>query len=217
MYETLAVLALFTISYSLVSEKIEQSWVSGPIIFCAFGVAVGPRGFNLLPLAADSATIKSLAELTLALILFTDAANTNQAALKKNMKIPVRLLLVGLPLTILFGFLTGTVLFDSMPWFEIIILAVILAPTDAALGKPVITNSNVPLRYRERLNIESGLNDGICVPVLIIFLELATEPSDERSLAGMVLSQFIREICIGGLAGVALVAVAILNRSWPEN
>jgi len=220
MYETLAILAIFTFVYSIIGGRIERSWLSGPIIFCTFGVLVGPRGFNLLPIAADSATIKSLAELTLALILFTDAASVNFAALRKNAQIPLRLLLIGLPLTIALGCLVGTILFGPIHWFEIAVLATILAPTDAALGKPVITNNLVPEPYREGLNIESGLNDGICVPVLLIFLELATMEPGGETTKGMVFSHFSAEIGIGGCVGIGLVAAAVFlgriaaKRGW---
>ncbi len=210
MYETLAILALFTFVYSLVAGRIEKSWISGPIIFCTFGVLVGPKGLDLLPIAADSATIKSLAELTLALILFTDAASPNFAVLRKNIQIPMRLLLVGLPLTIAVCYLVGVVLFGPMAGFEIAILATILAPTDAVLGKPVITNKLVPESYREGLNVESGFNDGICVPVLFIFLELATRQPGGETTIGMVLSHFAAEIGIGGCIGIGLVASAVL-------
>ncbi len=220
MYETLAVLALFTTVYSLIGGRIERSWISGPIIFCTFGVLVGPRGFDLLPIAADSATIKTLAELTLALILFTDAASPNFAVLRKNTQIPIRLLLIGLPLTIALGYLVGIILFGSMAGFEIAILATILAPTDAVLGKPVITNKQVPERFREGLNVESGLNDGICVPVLFIFLELAKlQPGGETTM-GMILSHFAAEIGIGGCVGIGLVGGSVLlgrfatERGW---
>lgn len=214
MYQTLAVLALFTVFYSLVGRRVERSWISGPIIFCTFGVLIGPRGFDLLPMAADSSTIKSLAELTLALILFTDAASPNFAVLQKNLQLPVRLLLIGLPLTIVLGYLVGVMVFGSMAGFEIAILATILAPTDAVLGKPVITNKRIPVRFREGLNVESGLNDGICVPVLLIFLELATREQGGETTLMMILSRFVEEIGIGGCVGVGLVVSAVfLGRS----
>ncbi len=129
----------------------------------------------MLPIAADSETIKSLAELTLALVLFTDAAGANIGVLNEARKLPLRLLLVGLPLTIAAGYLAGMIVFDDLPALELALLATMLAPTDAALGKPVITNEAVPVAYREGLNVESGLNDGICVPVLLLFVALAAD------------------------------------------
>ena len=113
MYETLAVLGLFVFSYSIVAGRIEKTWISGPIIFCLFGFLVGTHGFNLLPLAADSERIKTLAELTLAMVLFTDAASANIKVLRRNANIPARLLLIGLPLTLVLGYLVGWALFGQ--------------------------------------------------------------------------------------------------------
>lgn len=215
MYETLAVLALFTFIYSLVAGRIEKTWISGPIIFCAFGVLVGPHGLNLLPVAADPEGIKQMAELTLAMVLFTDAADANMAVLRRNANLPARLLLIGLPLTIGLGFLVGWVLFGQVAGLEIALLATMLAPTDAALGKPVIVNPQIPVQYREGLNVESGLNDGICVPILMIFLELATRPADGASLA-MVLSHFAAEIGIGASVGLGLTFIGVLFGRFAE-
>ncbi len=209
MYETLTVLALFTAIYSLTAGRIERTWISGPIIFCTFGVLVGPRGFDILPVAGDAATIKTLAELTLALVLFTDASSVNFTILRQNAQLPVRLLLIGLPLTLGLGYLTGVLLFDQLGILEIALLATMLAPTDAALGKPVITNTLVPQRHREGLNVESGLNDGICVPVLMIFLQLALGEQHDGSPLGMILSHFVAEIGIGAAVGIVLVLFAV--------
>ena len=111
-----------------------------------------------------------LAEITLALVLFADSANANFGVLRKVKGIPVRLLLVGLPLTIAAGFGAGWLIFDQLTLFELALLATMLAPTDSALGQAVVTNESVPASVRESLNVESGLNDDICVPVLLIFL-----------------------------------------------
>jgi len=211
MYETLAVLGLFVFSYSLAAGRIEKTWISGPIIFCLFGFLVGTHGFNLLPLAADSEQIKILAELTLAMVLFTDAASANMKVLRRNTNIPARLLLIGLPLTLVLGYLAGWALFGQMAALEIALLATMLAPTDAALGMPVITNQSVPVEYREGLNVESGLNDGICVPILMIFLELATGESGRESGISMIFSRFATEIGIGATVGLGLTFVAVLT------
>ena len=117
--------------------------------------------------------VATLAELTLAMVLFTDAASADFDIVRRNIGVPERLLLIGLPLTIVFGFLVATVMFPGIAPLEIALLAALLAPTDAALGKPVVTNPTVPSVMREALNIESGLNDGICVPIVVLLLGLA--------------------------------------------
>ncbi len=174
MYQVLAILALFTLIYSFVAGRIERTWISGPIVFTAFGLLVGPVGLDILPLDTDGETMRNLAELTLALVLFTDAAGADVGVLRQARTLPIRLLLIGLPLTILLGYGLGVLLIDSLSLLEIALLATLLAPTDAALGKAVVTNEAVPDEVRQGLNVESGLNDGICVPILFVFLALAT-------------------------------------------
>ena len=100
--------------------------------------------------------------------------------------VPIRLLLIGLPLTIAAGVGVGYLIFDDLTFFEVALLATMLAPTDAALGQAVVTNETVPSRVRESLNVESGLNDGICVPVLLVFLALATGQVSGNETASLV-------------------------------
>jgi NhaP-type Na+/H+ or K+/H+ antiporter len=210
MYELLTVLALFTFIYSLVADRIEKTWISDAMLFCTFGMLVGPGGLNVIPLAADSESIKTLAELTLALLLFTDASSANLQVLRRNALLPVRLLAIGLPLTIALGYLVGWLIFGQLGGLEIALLATMLAPTDAALGKPVIINTKVPVQYREGLNVESGLNDGICVPILMIFLELATGRAEGGASVAMIFSHFAAEIGIGAAVGLGLTLVGVL-------
>ncbi|MDJ0883563.1 MAG: cation:proton antiporter [Desulfobacterales bacterium] len=215
MYQILAVLALFTLVYSSVAGKIERTWISGPMIFTVFGLLIGPVGFDLLPLDIDGEAIRTLAELTLALVLFTDAAGADMGVLKKARALPIRLLLIGLPLTILLGFGLGVLLIDKLSLFEIALLATLLAPTDAALGKAVVTNEAVPEDVRQGLNVESGLNDGICVPILFVFLALATGKAGEEGPWQLALMLVAEEIGIGlavGL-GVTLLAAILLKHA----
>ena len=158
MYETLAILAVFVFFYSTVGGSLERTPINGALVFTAFGLVFGPLGLDLLDMDVDAEGLRTLAELTLAMVLFTDASNSDLGVLKKNIRIPGRLLLVGLPLTIVFGFGVGVVLFDGLTLFEIAILATMLAPTDAALGKAVVSDERVPANIRQGLNVESGLN-----------------------------------------------------------
>ncbi len=174
MYQNLAILAAFVLVYSAVAGRIEKTPISGAIVAMGFGFACGPLGLGIFTPHVDGELLRTLAELTLALVLFTDAANANLSVLKISLQLPERLLLIGLPLTILLGFGFGFLVFPGMALFELAVLATMLAPTDAALGKAVVTNPNVPATLRESLNVESGLNDGICVPILFVFLALAS-------------------------------------------
>ena len=129
----------------------------------------------------DGETVKLLAESTLAIVLFGDAARIDLRALRGEYGIPARLLGIGLPLTIAAGLLTALLVFGSLAWPEALVLAIVLAPTDAALGQTVVTLPTIPSRVRQGLNIESGLNDGLCVPLFAASLAVASaEAGDHR-------------------------------------
>jgi NhaP-type Na+/H+ or K+/H+ antiporter len=204
VYLDLVVFAVFILIYSSVAGAVEKTWISGAIIFTAFGLLIGPIGLDLISLKVDREAIRTLAELTLALVLFTDAAGADMGVLKKFEKLPVRLLLVGLPLTILLGFGVGALLFQKLSLFEVALLATMLAPTDAALGKAVVTNETVPNAVRQGLNVESGLNDGICVPILFVFLALATGKAGEGGPWPLAIKLVAEEIGIGLAVGLLL-------------
>jgi len=208
MYHNLAYLAVFVFIYSISSGGLERTLFNGAIVFTVFGLISGPLGFGLLNLSVDAEGFRTLAELTLALVLFTDAANANLDTLKHNIRIPRRLLLIGLPLTILLGFGIGVLVFDDLTLLEIAILATMLAPTDAALGKAVVTDKSVPDNIRESLNVESGLNDGICVPILFVFIALATDANTETSTSILSLKLVTEQIGIGIVVGVGLTFLA---------
>ncbi len=218
MYEDLALLALFVLVYSSVAGYVERTWLSGPIIFTVFGLLIGPLGADLLSFETDRETIRTLAELTLALVLFTDAAGADMGVLKKTSGLPARLLLIGLPLTILLGFGVGVMLSESLSLFEIALLATMLAPTDAALGKAVVTNEAVPDDVRQGLNVESGLNDGICVPILFVFLALASEQAGESGPWPLAIELVVEQIGIGLAIGVLLTTLAgwLLKLAWRQ-
>ena len=184
--------------------------MSGPIAFTIFGMLIGPVGLDLLLFKADGETIRTLAELTLALVLFTDAAGADMNVLRRTETLPVRLLLIGLPLTILLGFGVGVLLIENLSLFEVALLATMLAPTDAALGKAVVTNEAVPDAIRQGLNVESGLNDGICVPILYVFLALATGKGGEGGPWQLAVVFVVKEIGIGLAVGLVLTTMAAL-------
>ena len=163
---------------------------------------LGPRVLDILHLDLKAFGLRSLAEFTLAMVLFTDAANADIRFVRRNLGIPQRLLLIGLPLTILLGMVFAWVLFPSLALLEVALLAAILAPTDAALGAPVVTNQAVPAVMRESLNLESGLNDGICVPVILILLGYATGTQLEHAALAHVTTVVAEEIGIGLAVGL---------------
>ena len=213
MYVELAILALFIFLYSLVAGRIERTAISGPMVFVVVGFLLGPSGFGWLDGDATSSDLRTLADLTLALILFLDAANADFSILKRQFRIPTRMLLIGLPGAILLGFGFALWMFDGLSLYEAAILATMLAATDAALGKAVITNKAVPARIREGLNVESGLNDGIAVPILLFFIALAVSGDDgDGSTSALLL--LAEEIGIGMAVGMGLALVGASLLRW---
>jgi len=209
VYQNVLVFAAFILIYSLMAKRMEKTMISGPFLTVIVGVVLGPLVLNVINLKVGIEGYRVIAELALALVLFTDAANTDIRGLMKNISIPVRLLLIGLPLTIVFGMIGGLLVFKGFSWIELGILATLLAPTDAALGKAVVTNPSLPSRIRESLNVESGLNDGICVPVLFFLIELFSSRTEGVAFpSGLIL--FAEEIGIGLIAGLA--ATFIVDR-----
>jgi len=216
LYEELAILAVYVFIYSIIAGRIERGFFSGPIVFVASGIILGPLVLGLFDLQITTRELRILADLTLALVLFVDAANADLSTLKRHIKIPSRMLLIGLPGVILLGFGFAVLLFDGLSLFEAAILATMLAATDAALGKAVITNKSVPIHVREGLNAESGLNDGLCVPVLFVFIALAEGVDAHGSGMSLALTLVAEELGIGLLVGIGLSAIAapLLSACW---
>ena len=214
MYIELAILALFVFCYSMIAGRVERAAASGPIVFVAVGFLMGPLVLAWFDGDVSNTELRVLADLTLALILFIDAANADLGVLKRQFRIPSRMLLFGLPGVILLGTIAAALLFDALSLFEAAIVGTMLAATDAALGKGVITNKAVPTRIREGLNIESGLNDGLCVPILFVFIALAVGSSGEGGGSMLALKLVFQEIGIGLVVGVGLTAVGIRALSW---
>jgi NhaP-type Na+/H+ or K+/H+ antiporter len=206
-YQILTIFAAFAFLYSILASRLERTPVNGALVYVAVGALLGPQALGLIDLDVDGEAISRLAEFALAVCLFTDSSNANLGVLRRVETAPMRLLLIGLPLTIAFGLGLGMLIFESLGFFEIALIAAMLAPTDAALGKAVVTNPAVPDRVRESLNVESGLNDGICVPVILLFLALAAGSVEASDSAGLVLRLPLEVIGIGVIVGVLLAVV----------
>lgn len=217
VYQNILVFASFILIYSLIAKALERTNISGPFLTIVIGLVTGPLLLNLINLNVGIENYRVIAELALALVLFNDASNTNFRELIKNVSIPARLLLIGLPLTIIFGMVGGYIIFKGFSWIELGILATLLAPTDAALGKAVVTNPSVPTKIRESLNVESGLNDGICVPVLFLFIELFSAQTGEGLKFPFGLILFAEEIGIGLIAGLVITFVTDRMVHYAEN
>ena len=176
--EVIALAGLFgavTVVSAAFGGRLERLNVTGPMVFAGAGLVFGADALDLASTPRESEAVLLVAEITLALLLFSDAARLGARAALRDSKPALRMLLIGLPLVILAGWGTGVLVLDELILWEAAILAAILAPTDAALGKPVVESSVVPRRVRNALNIESGLNDGLSVPFFTLFVVLAIE------------------------------------------
>jgi len=205
-----AIVALAVLVVASVSGRIAGTPVTPAMLFVGIGLLVGPRVLDELDLASTSSTVQTLAEATLALVLFSDASRINLRELRRDANVPVRLLGIGLPLTIVLGAVAAVPIFGQLGVEEALILAVVLAPTDAALGRAVVTEPRVPPRIRQGLNVESGLNDGICVPLLFIAVAAADVQSDltgGRDAGTLVVEEIGYGIAGGVAAGLTVAAI----------
>lgn len=203
----LPTIAVSVLAFAAVSRRLEGTSITAPMVFTAVGLVCGANAAGLVDPSPHGATVKLLASATLAVVLFGDAARIDLRALREEYRLPARLLGIGLPLTIAAGFGAALVLFGSLEWPEALILAIVLAPTDAALGQSVVTLPSLPSLVRQGLNVESGLNDGLCVPLFGIAIAIAsTEAGITASHHAVVL--VVEEIGYGVLVGAGTGALA---------
>ncbi len=216
MYLSLAIFTTFAFLYSIVAGRIEKTPISGPIVFITFGILIGPLGLGWLNLNTTATELRVMADLALAMLLFSDAANVKKKAFRSGSHIPLRMLLIGLPGVIVLGFVIAWLMFNELSVWTAAILATTLAATDAALGKAVVTNKAVPVHIRTSLNVESGLNDGLCVPILFVFIALATAGEEKLETTSLAIQLVVTEIGIGVIVGLVTTAVGywLVYRAW---
>jgi NhaP-type Na+/H+ or K+/H+ antiporter len=200
---SIAFIALGVCLFAAFSQKAERSPLTPPMFFVGVGFFLGDAGLGWVHLQIDGEAMHVLAELTLVLVLFTDAARIDLACLRREGSLPARLLGIGMPLTIAAGAAAAIVVLPGIGWAQALLLAAILTPTDAALGQAVVTSSLVPLRIRQSLNVESGLNDGIALPVVLVFASLAGAHDDAVN-ASYWLRFAALAVTLGPLVGAAV-------------
>lgn len=205
--------AVFVFAYGLVSRRIDRTILTAPILAVAYGIALGPAGFEVIHLDMGGEVTRLLAEITLALVLFHDAARIDLRRLRGDVGLPARLLGPGLLGTVALGFGVGLVLLPGLSGWEIALLAALLAPTDAALGQAVVTQKAVPLRVRQALNVESGLNDGLVVPLVAVLTACAAGQSADSAWTWVAHAGRALGYGVFGGAAVGLVAAKLLDRA----
>lgn len=212
----LPTIAVVVLGYAAVSRRLEGTPITAAMVFTGAGLLAGKKVTGLVDLEHSRETVKLLAEATLALVLFSDAARIDLRTLWRERGIPTRLLAIGLPLTIGAALAVALLVFTSMDWPEALLLSVVLAPTDAALGQSVVTLPSLPSRVRQGLNVESGLNDGLCVPIFAVALVVASTEAGfltDSHAVKLLAEQIGYGVLLGIAAGGLAAGVVILSRS----
>ena len=213
----LAIVAALVFAWGTVSARLERFDVTAPIIFVLAGVLLTHGPLATLGFVPAPELIKTLAEVTLVLVLFSDASRVGLRELRADAGVYGRLLGVGLPLTIGLGTLLALALFGGMSIWLALLVGAALAPTDAALGAGMMVNPAVPARIRRLLNVESGLNDGIATPfVLVAIAGAQTAVHAHGTGPGKAVVELVVGLLIGvtvGSAGGWLIRLAN-QRGW---
>lgn len=227
------VLALLVFVFGLASRTFSRTIITGPLAFVGFGLLFAPgvcEAMGIGHLFSETelfeGSIHILGEITLVVVLFTDAAQIQLRSLLKGAAMPVRLLGIGMPLTILLGAVLAAALFDELGIWELALLATMLAPTDAALGQAVVTSEKVPSQIRQTLSVESGLNDGIAVPLVLVFASLASigHGVQEAEMTSAECAKFAAmQVTMGPLAGIVIGGIGAwlmtraIRHGWMEH
>lgn len=190
--------------FGLFSKKLEGTPFTLPIVFTGFGFLIGTAGLGLAEIDPSHGVIHTIAELTLILVLFSDAARIDLKRLRSDHDLPLRLLCVGMPLTIITGALIALWIFPESTLPMVFLVAATLAPTDAALGQSVVSSPRVPVRIRQALNVESGLNDGIALPLVLAFAIWAGAPAGDETGLGDVVRFAALQLILGPLVGLCI-------------
>lgn len=169
----LATIVAIVVVWGVVSRPLDRRGVTSAIVFTVSGFLVGAKVLGLLDVPVESAAVQEVTEVALVLLLFSDATRLDLRALRHELGWPSRLLLIGLPLTLLAGTGVGVLVFPGMALASVFLLSTMLCPTDAALGQKVVTDASVPDRIRQALDVEGGLNDGLAVPFFLVALDIA--------------------------------------------
>ncbi len=204
-YSVLVFAALVMFVYGLFSHLSERSPISAAAVFVSIGIVAGPLVLDLLEAGVKAPTVRVIAEVTLVLVLFVDASTIDLRAFLRRTSLPLRLLLIGLPLTMALGVAAAAPLFPDMSLLMVTLMAFILSPTDAALGQPVMTSPLVPQKIKEAINVESGLNDGIVLPPILACIAALSPTTPEHTgltyWAIFVLKQFLLGPLLGAMVG----------------
>jgi NhaP-type Na+/H+ or K+/H+ antiporter len=205
---------------AVLSRKIDKLPVTAQMIFIFAGILVGwlITGFVDVTQPPISTIVLFIAEIALVLVLFTDASRVKMESIRSNI-LTIRMLSIGLILTIVLGIASAVMIFTDLTFWEAAIIGVVLAPTDAALGQVVVNNKGIPDKIREALEVESGLNDGLAVPFLLVFIAIGLA-EETFSPAGYFVQTALEQIGLGAIIGILVgfigskIVIKSRNNGW---
>ena len=209
------VVSLTVLAFGLTAGRLDGTPITMPMLFTGAGLLLGPSVLGLVDLGVDSGFVAGLAEAALVVVLFTDASRLDLRRVAREHQLAQRLLLLGLPLAILIG--TGVGLVLAVPVVAVALTAAVLAPTDAALGQAFVTAKDLPARIRQTLNVESGLNDGLAVPFVLILVDLAREDAGSPlGYLGLLVALVGLGVAAGALVGYlgGRLLLVSADRAW---
>ena len=199
----LLILGATAFFYALVSAKLDSSLVTPPMIFTGVGVVIALISSQFAEEKASHEALKVVAEITLVIVLFIDASRIDLPLFLREHRIAVRLLAIGLPLAVLLGAVVAKAIFGEFSFWEAALVAAILAPTDAALGQAVVSSDKVPVRIRQSLTVESGLNDGIALPLVMLLAALASVSTGDDEQKNWLV-YWLMQVTLGPLVGMVV-------------
>ena len=225
MHENMTILAivLVILGYGYFSKILARYNISGPMVFTTVGILISPMVFDFGVVNIEAEPIQIIAEVTLILVLFGDASALNLKKLKNQWEIPVRLLIIGLPITIVFTTFIANIFFPDESMIYLLLLALVLAPTDAALGKAVVTDKVIPENIRSSISVESGLNDGFVLPILLTVIAILISEATTDGQLNQSLVYVARQIVFGAIIGAivgyigAKISTWVIKRKWMDN
>lgn len=199
--EVVVVLSASLVIWGIVGSRLESWNITAPMSFLVVGFLVANEPLDVIEIEIGDEGLRTLAEITLAVVLFGDAARVRVRELFSDAALPGRLLGIGLPLTMVLGTLGAKLLFPDLSWWVCAVIGTAVAPTDAALGAAIIDDERVPSRIRRVLNVESGLNDGIATPFVSFFVVAAVTGV---AMQGESRGDALLDLAIGVVGGVVL-------------
>ena len=200
--ELLLAFAVVLFAGVLLSGLAHRTILSTAVLFLVAGLLLGEGATGVLDLQPDDEIVVGLAELALFSVLYTDGMRVGFNDLRSAWRLPGRALILGMPLT--FGITAVLAHYVAgLPWTESMLIGAVLAPTDPVFASAIVGREEVPRRLRSLLNVESGLNDGLALPVVLVLLAVL-------SGAGVSGPELAGELGLGVLLGVGVPAVAVL-------